>query len=145
MNIVRIDRKNLIKGNYEEAKKTVETGAIEDCNMESELGDLLFKLLQFTKHKNNSNNGKFDNMVGYTMMTSFKMEMCLNFVVRKGSLDIIKEQVVSLFRDNIGRIRAFYDVTAMNLVVLEEGEDIPIEIETEHSNVMNLSYLKGVA
>ena len=112
--------------------------------MESELGDLLFKLLQFTKREN-SNNSKFDNMVGYTMMTSFKMEMCLNFVVRKGSLDIIKEQVVSLFRDNIGRIRAFYDVTAMNIIVLgEEEEYTPVEVIGKYDAIKHLSYLEGV-
>mgnify|MGYP000261055557 FL=1 len=144
MNIVRIDREDLIKGNYAEVKKTVETGAIGDCNMDFELGDLLFKLLQFSKREN-SNNSKFDNMVGYTMMTSFKMEMCLNFVVRKGNLDIIKEQVVSLFRDNIGRIRAFYDVTAMNIIVLgEEEEYTPVEVIGKYDAIKHLSYLEGV-
>lgn len=143
MNIVRIDREDLIKGNYAEVKKTVETGSIEGCNMESELGDLLLKLLQFTKNKNNSNNN--ENVAKFVSTFSFKMETCLNFIVRRDSLVNIKEQVVSLFRDNIERIKPFYDVTAMNIVVLEEGEKYsPIEILNEYDDITNLSYLEGV-
>ena len=78
-------------------------------------------------------------------MRNFKMETCLNFIVRRDSLVNIKEQVVSLFRDNIERIKPFYDVTAMNIVVLEEGEKYsPIEILNEYDDITNLSYLEGV-
>lgn len=138
MKILKISRENLIEEKFYKAKE-IESENNENINMDKELGDFLFKLLQ-------SVNAKKDGKgLGFIMDSSFKMDICLNFIVRKDNLDNVREQVVSLFRKNIGRIRSFYDVTAMNLVVLEEGEDIPIEIETEHSNVMNLSYLKGVA
>ena len=141
MNIVKINRENLIKGNYSEIERRTETTETK-CNMESELGDFLFKLFQINQNIQGKNDMKSTQ---YIMNFSFKMEICLNFVVRKSSLDEIREQVVSLYRDNIGRIKSFYDITAMNLVVLDEGEEYIPTDTNEYENLTNLSYLEGVA
>lgn len=141
MNIVKINRENLIKGNYSEIDRRTETTETK-CNMESELGDFLFKLFQINQDIQGKNGMKSTQ---YIMNFSFKMEICLNFVVRKSSLDEIREQVVSLYRDNIRRIKSFYDITAMNLVVLDEGEEYLSTDTNEYRNITNLSYLKGVA
>ena len=138
MKILKISRENLIKEKFYEAKE-IENEQNENITMEKELGDFLFKLLQ-------SVNAKKDGRgLGFIMSSSFKMDMCLNFIVRKETVEIMKEQITSLYRSNIGRIRQFYNITAMNLVVLDEMEEY-MQIEaSEYDNVLNLSYLKGVA
>ena len=141
MNIVKINRENLMKGNYAEIERKTESTEAK-CNMESELGDFLFKLFKINQDIQGNNNTKTTQFI---MNLSFKMETWLNFVVRKSSLDDIREQVVSLYRDNIRRIKSFYDITAMNLVVLDEGEEYLPTDTNEYGNITNLSYLKGVA
>lgn len=136
MKILKISRENLIKEKFYNAKE-IESEKNENITMDKELGDFLFKLLQSVNTK------KDGNGLGFIMSSSFKMDMCLNFIVRKETVESIKEQITSLYRSNIGRVRQFYNITAMNLVVLDEGEEyLPTDT---NENVTNLSYLKGVA
>lgn len=136
MKILKISRENLIKEKFYNAKE-IESEKNENITMDKELGDFLFKLLQSVNTK------KDGNGLGFIMSSSFKMDMCLNFIVRKETVESIKEQITSLYRSNIGRVRQLYNITAMNLVVLDEREEyLPTDT---NGYVTNLSYLKGVA
>lgn len=138
MKILKISRENLIEEKFYKAKE-IESENNENINMDKELGDFLFKLLQSVNTK------KDGRGLGFIIGSSFKMDMCLNFIVRKGTIEDMKEQITSLYRSNIGRVRQFYNITTMNLVVLDEMEEY-MQIEaSEYDNVLNLSYLKGVA
>ena len=116
MKILKISRENLIKEKFYNAKE-IESEKNENITMDKELGDFLFKLLQSVNTK------KDGNGLGFIMSSSFKMDMCLNFIVRKETVESIKEQITSLYRSNIGRVRQLYNITAMNLVVLDEREE----------------------
>lgn len=138
MKILKISRENLIKEKFYEAKE-IENEQNENITMDKELGDFLFKLLQSVNAKENGRG------LGFIMSSSFKMDMCLNFIIRRETIENMKEQITSLYRSNIGRVSQFYNIIAMNLVVLEEMEEYVQTEAFDCDKVLNLSYLKGVA
>ena len=64
-----------------------------------------------------------------------------NFIIRESPSQKIIREVSTLFQDTISRTKAFYYISEINLVILEEKEEyIPSVEEVGYDKVM---YLKG--
>ena len=134
MKKLSIVREELRKGNFASAKINVEKNDKEE-DMSKELGDFLFKLLKYAEGNNNGNKLDFVANVG------FKMSLSLNFIIRENSSQKIIREVSTLFQDTISRTKAFYYISEINLVILEEEEEYISSVEeVGYDKVM---YLKG--
>lgn len=134
MKVVKITRKDLIAGRHSLAKVQDEKNS-ENVDISKELGDFLYKLLSYSNSKKGDGNGLS------FISSSFKMTMSMNFVVRRGLIKDIMDEVITMFEDTYERAKSFYSVAEMNLIILEDGEQFVPPLE---ENIYDkTTYLKG--
>lgn len=140
MKTIKISRENLIDREFGFIEEIVEVTE-EKVNMDKELGDFLFKLFKSALDNNQGNTLRF-----VMRPSRFKMNMCLNFVVRNNDIQNIMQEVSILFRKNINRLMGSHILTSINLIVLEDGEEYIASSESnEYEEMMNLTNLEEIA
>ena len=120
MKTLKITRADLIAGKHNLAKIEEETSN-ENVDMSKELGDFLFKLFLSTQ------NDKADNgdTLGFAISKEHmrKLEMNLNFIVRKRNIKETIQEINSLYMEKVSLIQGYCKVREVSLFILDENEE----------------------